>query len=295
MHKLWLKIIVLSAFTLPLVWGNPSHSYDKPNLIRIKGSDTLAKVAKAWGKAYTRQHSGAIIKVASGGSGNGIAGLINGHVDIASTSRKLRKREKRLISKKSDKKPFAIIVGLDAVSVLVHNNNPLNGISLTQLADIYGKPSKINKWSDIGVTIPGCKTDEIKRISRKNNSGTYAFFRNTIFGKRAHFNSALITLSNSESVVDHVSKHPCAIGYSGMSFLNNSVKTLCISKTTSKQGCIPPTATFTLNHQYPLSRPLFMYTLGEPKGETRDFLTWVRGKEGQHILRKAGFVSPPNK
>jgi phosphate transport system substrate-binding protein len=294
MSKQHHDIVAILVFALALAWWSPAYSDGHNNHIRIKGSDTLSVVAKEWGRIYSEQHSPLTIESSGGGSGNGIAALINGHVEIASTSRKLRRREKRLISKKSDKKPYAAIVGLDAVSVLVNKNNPVNGISLTQLAGIYGANGKYNKWSDLGITVPGCETGKIVRVSRKNNSGTYAFFRKTIFGKRAHFHRSLVSHSNSQKVVKHVADDPCAIGYSGMAFLNSSVKTLCVAQTTTKQGCVPPTASFTLSHKYPLSRPLFMYTLGKPQGNTSSFLIWVQSKEGQHILRKAGFVSPPN-
>jgi phosphate transport system substrate-binding protein len=287
------KLITTLAFALLFSWAAPAISGE--SLLRIKGSDTLANVANDWAIAYAEKRPGLKVVVDGGGSGNGIAALINGHVEIASTSRKLRNREKVLIAKKSNSTPYALIVGLDAVSVAVHINNPLNGISLAQLAGIYGKSAKYNNWSDLGITVPGCKTGKIIRVSRKNNSGTYAFFRKTIFGKRAHFNNSIATHKSSKAVVDHITKEPCAIGYSGMAFLNSSLKTLCIAKTSVKHGCVPPTAAFTLNNQYPLARPLFMYTLGEPEGETRAFLAWVRDQEGQDILRKAGFVSPPNK
>ncbi len=291
MHRLRPTLIATLLSMLFIIWGGTASGGDR--LIRIKGSDTLAAVASEWGEAFSQDKLGLTINVSGGGSGNGIAALINGHVEIASTSRKLRDREKRLMLKKNQEKPYSITVGLDAVSVLVHNNNPLNGISLPQLAAIYGAKGTFSKWSDLGVTVPGCESGKIVRVSRKNNSGTYSFFRQTIFGKRAHFNRGIKTHGRSQDLVDHVADEPCAIGYSGMAFLNSSVKTLCVAKTSAMQDCVPPTAAFTLSEKYPLSRPLFMYTLGEPKGNMRDFLSWIRGSEGQNILRKAGFVSIP--
>jgi phosphate transport system substrate-binding protein len=281
------------AFFLMVSWSYPAHSQHDKNLIRIKGSDTLAKVTSEWGAVFSENDREVTIEVSGGGSGNGIAALINGHVEVANTSRKLRKREKRLISKKTNKKPYIITVGLDAVSILVHNDNPMNAVSLAQLAGIYGSAELYSKWSDLGITIPSCKSGEIVRVSRKNNSGTYAFFRQAIFGKRSHLYRGLVTYSGSQDVVGHVSKDPCSIGYSAMAFLDSSVKTLCITQPNPNKGCVPPTAAYTLNNKYPLSRPLFMYTMGEPEGKTRAFLSWVKSSEGQHILRKAGFVSAP--
>jgi phosphate transport system substrate-binding protein len=293
MYRNPLKLFAILSFIITASWNNYAVSSD--DIIRIKGSDTLASVANEWGKVFSEKNPGITVVVSGGGSGNGIAALINNHVEIASTSRKLRKREKLLIKKKFKAKPYALQVGLDAVSIFVNNNNPINGISIAQLSGIYRKKSKYNNWSDLGITVPGCESGEIVRTSRKNNSGTYAFFRHAIFGKRVHFNSSLVTHDSSKKVVDSVAKNPCAIGYSGMAFLTSSIKTICVAKTSVQQSCIPPTAAFTLDDKYPLSRPLFMYTLGEPKDSTRDFLTWVLGTEGQDILQKAGFVSPPDK
>ncbi|MBF0194907.1 MAG: substrate-binding domain-containing protein, partial [Magnetococcales bacterium] len=120
-----LKIIAVLTFILTASLNNNALGDD--DIIRIKGSDTLANVAHEWGRIYSEKNPGTTVHVSGGGSGNGIAALINGHVEIASTSRKLRKREKLLIQKKFDSKPYAMRVGLDSVSIFVNNNNPLNG------------------------------------------------------------------------------------------------------------------------------------------------------------------------
>ncbi|MBF0446256.1 MAG: substrate-binding domain-containing protein, partial [Magnetococcales bacterium] len=142
MYRKPLKLFAILSFILTTTWSNTGISDD--DIVRIKGSDTLADVANEWGEVYSEKNPGTTVIVSGGGSGNGIAALINGHVEIASTSRKLRKREKLLIQKKFDSKPFAIQVGLDALSIFVNNNNPINGISISQLAGIYGKKSKYN-------------------------------------------------------------------------------------------------------------------------------------------------------
>ncbi|MBF0448924.1 MAG: phosphate ABC transporter substrate-binding protein [Magnetococcales bacterium] len=287
--------IVMTTLTLllTLAWSSPAQSNDDSNLIRIKGSDTLAKVTQEWRSAFLDLYPDLTIDVHGGGSGNGIAALLNGHVEIANTSRKLRAREKRLFARRTNLTPHSVVVGLDAVSILVHPDNPLNGISLAQLARLYGVENQIKNWSDLGVSIPSCESGAVVSVSRKNNSGTYLFFKQTIFQKRAHFHNRVVAHWNSKELVDHVAKNPCAIGYSGMSFIDNRVKTLCVSGMTAQSSCVPPTATFTLNNSYPLSRPLFMYTAGEPTGNTLAFLNWIQSEAGQDILQKVGFVSSP--
>ena len=282
----------LALFLLGCVAATPVLADE--TLIRTKGSDTLARVAVQWAEAFRKRVPNVRLMVDGGGSGNGIAAMVNGHVEIAHTSRPLKKGEAQLIAKRSGVAPVAHVVGLDAVTIMVHRNNPLHGISLARLAEIYGKKGRFSSWSDLGVKVPGCPDQRIVRISRKNRSGTYAFFRNAILGKGHHFHPGMETLGASEEVVRRVSEEACAIGYGGMAYVTSWVKTLCIFTGQGTQSaCVPPTAAFTLDRSYPLARPLFMYTLGPPQGQVKAYLDWVMGSEGQEILRRTGYVVPP--
>ena len=265
---------------------------ESPGYIRIKGSDTMAALAESWKNVYQSQTTGVTMEVSSGGSGNGIAALINGHVEIANTSRPLKSQEIRLMMRRSGKKPVVFMVGLDAVSVIIHPLNPLNGLSLKQLAEIYGRNGKIRRWSELGVKVPSCEDKEIIQVSRKNNSGTYSFFRRDIFPKRRHFHLNMEFVETSDAVVKRVTETPCAIGYSGMGFVTATVKTLCIIK--NDGPCVPPTAAFTLDKSYPLARPLYMVTQGAPSDQIKRYLEWVTGPDGQEILRKSGFIPIPS-
>ncbi|MBF0271615.1 MAG: phosphate ABC transporter substrate-binding protein [Magnetococcales bacterium] len=263
--------------------------------IRIKGSDTLSKVLKEWVRLYQEREPHVRIEVTGGGSGNGVAALLNGHVEIASVSRQLRERELQLFAKKhAHAIPVAHVVAQDAVSIVVHPSNPINGLSLPQLTEIYSKGNPLLSWSSLGVRIPGCPDQKIQPISRKNNSGTYMFFRQTILNKNEQFDPQLFSLDASEGVVNMVAQMPCAIGYSGMAFVTNAVKTLCVSKLHETDApCVPPTAASTLDHTYPLSRSLYLYTLGEPQGEIKKFLEWIVSAPGQEILTRNGYTPPP--
>ncbi len=288
----FLPIALFFAAFLGLVVTTPASA--KEVLIRTKGSDTLARVAAAWARAFQAEMPDVRIEVGGGGSGNGIAALINGHIEIANTSRPLKKREARLIDRRAGIQPVPHVVGLDAVSILVHRNNPLHGISFQQLAEIYGKKGTVDHWTDIGVRVPDCDGQKIIRVSRKNKSGTYTFFQQSIFGKRRHFHPKMETLYASEQVVDRVADEPCAIGYSGMVFVTSWVKTLCLfTNRNAKAACVPPTAAFTLDQTYPMSRPLYMYTLGPPKEMVKSYLDWIMGSKGREILSKTGFVAVP--
>ncbi len=288
--------VVLLCCLIPLLGSTmgAGSARAREKVIRTKGSDTLARVATLWARAFQKEVADVRVEVGGGGSGNGIAALINGHIEIANTSRSLKKREARLIAKRSGLKPVSHVVGLDAVTMLVHRNNPLHGVSLRQLAEIYGKKGHIDRWTDLGVTVPGCEDQKILRVSRKNKSGTYTFFQHAIFGKRRRFHSQMETLDASEQVVDRVAGEPCAIGYTGMAFATGWVKTLCLFGGGIDKGpCVPPTAAFTLDHSYPMSRPLYMYTLGAPKGMVKKYLDWIMSPKGREILIKTGFVAGP--
>lgn len=291
------KIVMMILLVLtPILNGGSAlaaHQTGDPDLIRIKGSDTLFGLARLWADAYHTLSPEIPLSVGRGGSGNGIAALINNHVEIANTSRPLKKREFRLLKKLTEKDPLSHVVGWDAVSILVHPHNPLNGISLGQLTQIYGKYGRISHWTDLGITIPGCKNQAILRTSRKNNSGTYGFFNQAILTKRSHFHPDMEHLIDSKSLVKKVSDEPCAIGYSSMAFVTTSVKTLCIAKSKVNSDCIPPTIAFTLDKSYPLARPLYMITQETPNESVKNYLKWIMGPDGQEILRRFGFIPIP--
>ena len=183
-------------------------------LIQNKGSDTLVNVAQAWAEAYPEVNPGVAVAVSGGGSGTGIAAMINGTVDIANASRSMKEKEMAL-AEKNGQTPVEHVVGYDALAVFIHKDNPVKSMSLAQLKDIYSRGPKVTKWSDIGITVPGCK-DEIVVVSRQNNSGTYAYFQKTVLGKGGKYRQGTLDMHGSKDVADLVEKTPCAIGYSGL-------------------------------------------------------------------------------
>ncbi len=259
--------------------------------IRTKGSDTLAAVSSRWAAQYQARTPGITVEAASGGSGNGIAALINGHVDIADTSRPLKTHEVRQILSRTGKQPVLFLVGLDALSVIVHPLNPLHGLSVKQLAEIYGRDGLIPHWENLGVVVPGCEDQEIVRISRKNNSGSYYEFREDVLKPGRHLNANLEYVDSSEAVVQRVARTPCAIGYVGMGRVTAAVKALCI--TSGKGPCVPPTAATALERRYPLTRNLYLVTLGPPNEVVKAYVQWILGPMGQDILQKSGFTPAP--
>jgi phosphate transport system substrate-binding protein len=260
-------------------------------VIQNKGSDTLVNVAQAWAEAYKDIDANVAIAVTGGGSGTGISSMINGTVDIANASRAMKSKELEA-AKKNGNNPKKYTVGFDALAVFVHPSNPMGEISIDQLKAIYGENGTTEKWSDLGITIEGCPSDEIIRISRQNNSGTYAYFKKAVLGK-GEYKLGSRDMHGSKDVVDLVENTPCAIGYSGLAYANDHIKMPCVKKG-ADEACVIPTVPSAADGSYPIARPLLMYTAGEPTGATKQYLDWILSDAGQCIILDKGYASTRN-
>lgn len=256
--------------------------------IQVQGSDTMVNLAQAWAEEYHEVNPNASIEVGGGGSGVGIAALINGTIDMANSSRDMKPDERTKAKNQSGEEPKEYTVGFDALAVYVHKDNPLTEISVEQLAAIYGEGGNVKTWSDLGISVPGCSSGEIIRVSRQSNSGTYEFFREHVLDKR-DFKLGSRDMNGSKEVVELVSHTPCAIGYSGMGYATEQVKMLKVSM---KPGEAPaaPTVANALDKSYPLARPLFIYTLGVPEGAVKSYIDWILSPAGQKIVEESGYV-----
>ena len=290
LHKRTRAGILLAAGVL-LIAGCGKNQGEKKQAIANIGSDTMVNLAIAWADAYSKVDPTVSVEVNGGGSGQGVAALINDSCDIANCSRKFE--EKEIVdfnSKHPGKEPKEYMVGYDALSLFVHKDNPMTEISIEELQQMYSKDGKLAKWSDLGVSnIPGAKGDEIILVSRQNNSGTYHYFREAIVGKTNEMRLGTVDMNGSKDVVDLISKTPNAIGYSGMGYATPMVKHLKISK---KKGdpAVEPTLATAVDKSYPISRPMFMYTAGEPNPAAKKYLDWIISEAGQKIVEETGYV-----
>jgi len=256
-------------------------------VIQNKGSDTIVFVALAWAEIYGDVNPSVAVAVTGGGSGTGISAMVNGTVDIANTSRAMTEGEiEEARSRGID--PIEHVVGFDALAVFLHPDNPLDTLSISQLAEIYAEGGAYDAWSDLGVSIPGCSSDEIIRVSRQNNSGTYAYFKEAVLGQD-EYKPGSLDMNGSSEVVDLVGNTPCAIGYSGLAYANEIVEMPCIL--TDRGDCVSPSAESAIDGSYPIARPLFMYTAGEPTGMIKEYMDWILGEAGQCILVDKGFAA----
>lgn len=280
-------LLIVSALTASAFLSGCGGGQDR-QVIQNKGSDTLVNVAQAWAEAYQLVDPTTVVAVSGGGSGTGIAALINGTVDIANASRAMKDKEVQMATD-AGHEPVQHIVGYDALVVYLHADNPLSAISIEQLAEIYGDGGGYTKWTDLGVEVPGCKDQTMVVVSRQNNSGTYAYFRKTILGK-GDFRLGSRDMHGSKDVVDLVENTPCAIGYSGLAYATDHLKLACISQETGGE-CTSPSVATASDGSYPIARPLFMYTGGEPSGYVGEYLNWIKSDAGQCIILAKGYAS----
>jgi len=285
-----MKRIAFLALTAAAVTGLTSCGGDDTKVIQVKGSDTMIQLASAWSEAFGKSHEHIKISATGGGSGGGIAALQNGTTDIANSSRRIKDKEKEDIKKATGKDVVEHIVCFDALAIYTHPSNPLEQISVEELKEIWAAGGSIEDWSQVGGT-----AGKMTLVGRNSSSGTYEYFREHICGKAAdgkmnEFRKGVSELVGSTEVIETVAKAPTAMGYSGMGYKNSHVKWLKVSAKKGEPG-IEPGEDAARNKTYPIARELFIYTLGEPTGDVKTFLDWVKGPEGQAIVSKEGFVA----
>ncbi len=263
-------------------------SADPTKLIRIKGSDTMFFVAQAWSEQYQLLVRDVAISVGGGGSGTGFHAMLTGSADLVNASRRISTSEQER-AEKLGMDPIENVVGLDALAVYLHKDNPLKSISISQLAEIYGRKGDIRKWSDVGIEVPGCKGQEIVRVGRQTSSGTYVFFRSAILKKQRNYDLGILDMLGSRDVARLVEKTPCAIGYSGLAYATPKVRLACVA-VDAGGPCIVPSIDSASDKSYPLARPLFMYSPDAPKGEIKAYLDWILSDDGQCIIKRTGYA-----
>ena len=263
------------------------------NFVQIKGSDTMVNLAQAWAEKYMELNPQDFISVTGGGSGTGLSALISGTCEIAMSSRNIKNKEIELAGKKGIK-PFEIKAALDGLAVVVNPKNPVDKLTIEQLAQIF--TGKITNWKQVGG--PDSK---IVILSREVNSGTHVYFKEHVLRKNAptsteEFAPSALMLSSSQAIADEVAGNPDAIGYYGMGYISNKQKAVHLAKDPNSEFVVP-TIDNVISGKYPISRPLLLYTNGEPQGLVKKIVDFALSKEGQDIVLKTDFVpvsSPPH-
>jgi len=284
-----LLVISICALFLPgcSQISPPSEGSSAPiSTIENKGSDTIVNLALAWAEKYQEIKPAVQLSVTGGGSGTGIAALINGTVDIANASRRMKEEEKqKAIDNGSD--PVEFVIARDAIAIIVNPENPVDNLTLEQISDIYS--GKINNWQEIdGEDRP------IVRLSRETNSGTHVYFLEEVIrlGQKDNntlFSSTTLLLPSSEGIGAEIRQNPNAIGYDGLGYVTDDLKVIGVSAVGS-EVFILPSSTTVYSGEYPIARDLYMYTNGPPTGAIKEYLNWILSEEAQNIVAELGFV-----
>ncbi len=253
--------------------------------IENKGSDTLVNLALAWAEEYMQTHPKVSISVTGGGSGTGIAAMINGTVSIANASREM-KPEEIVAAKTNGIDPVQFVVAYDAIAVVVSPSNPVNRLTFKQISGIY--TGKIKNWKEVGG-----ENRPIVLLSRESNSGTYVYFLENVIrmgdGKsRLLFSPDTLLLPSSEGISTEIRQNPNAVGYDGLGYVTEDQKVIAVSKSENGPFVLPSAKTVKVR-TYPIARPLYMYTAGDPAGQIKDYIEWILNG-GQTLVAKLGFV-----
>lgn len=283
-----LKISLL--FLLMGCSNTVSHSADDASLvvesIENKGSDTIVNLALAWAEEYQNVNPAVSISVTGGGSGTGIAALINNTVDIANASRAI-KPEEIASMEESGVDPHEFVIARDAIAIIVNHENPIDELTLEQISAIYR--GDITNWQQLGGS-----NRPVVRLSRESNSGTHVYFLENVLrlgdkNSTVLFSPDTLLLPSSEGIMAEVRDNPNAIGYDGLGYVTDEVKVLSVAAETTNPFILPSIESVN-NLTYPIARDLYMYTASEPQGEIKAYLDWIYGPSAQEIVQELGFV-----
>ena len=279
-------LLTILALLLTSCGAGVSQADANAAYIENKGSDTIVNLALAWAERYQGENPDVRISVTGGGSGTGIAALINGTVGIANASRAISADELKQ-AEANGIKPVEFVIARDAIAVIVNPENPVSQLTLQQISDVYS--GKINNWKELGGD-----DRPIVRLSRETNSGTHVYFLQNVLRlgdpkNKTFFSANTLLLPSSEGIINELRSNPNAIGYDGLGYVPKDLKVIAIAQKAGMNYILPSIATVN-DKTYPIARDLYMYTAGNPTGATKAYLDWIVSAEAQKIVSDLGFV-----
>jgi phosphate transport system substrate-binding protein len=271
--------LMIGALALAAMAAATGCAPNRPKAVTIKGSDTMVILGQRWAESYMASHPGAVVQVTGGGSGTGIAALINGTTDICQSSRAMKDEEKTQLTEKNGAPPVETVVAQDGLAIYVHESSAVRELSLAQLKGVY--TGAITNWKDLGgpdapITVYG----------RENNSGTYVYFKDHVL-EGADFAAAVQTLPGTSAVVNAITKDPNGIGYGGAAYAAGVRE--CAVKKDDASPAVLPTLENVNSGAYPIARPLFYYTAKAPEGAIKEFMDYVLSPDGQKLVSEVGY------
>jgi len=291
-----LFVLVLIA-AASIFFGCKKKTEESKAVITVKGSDTMVNLSQKWAEVYMKNNPNTSIQVNGGGSGTGIAALLNGTTDLANSSREMKSNELEK-AKSLNIEPKQYEVALDGIAVIVHPGNKINELTIEQIANIF--TGKIKNWKDIGGSdMP------ITLYGRENSSGTYEFFKEHVLGKdkagkERDYSSSTQVLQGTSALGEAVARDDKGIGYGGVGYfaLRSDVKIIGVKKDKNTQAYLPAAnnnVNYELiwNNSYPISRYLYCYTDGKAEGEVKSFIDFIISHEGQELVKQMEYIPLP--
>jgi phosphate transport system substrate-binding protein len=269
------KLKIVAVLVLIMAIG---FSFTSVTKITIKGSDTMVILSQQWAEIYMKKNPGTVIQVTGGGSGVGLAALINGSTDIANSSRPIKSSELEKIKAKFGKNAIQIPCAKDGLSVFLNKGNKVSELTMAQIGAIFS--GKITNWKQVGGD-----DAKIQLYGRESSSGTFEFFKEHVV--QTDFAATCQTLPGTAAIINAVKKDKYSIGYGGAAYAEG-VKDCKVKKDAKSKGILP-TAENIRNKKYPIARYLFMYLKAKPTGETKKFIDWILSSEGQKIITQVGY------
>lgn len=299
MKKIALLLILVMVATAAMVGCSSSSSADETGdnnnnnnppaageevdfskLVQVRGSDTMVNLGQQWAEVFMDENPQAQIAVTGGGSGTGIAAIINGTADIAQSSRAM-KNEEMDQAKANGFELKEIVAGRDGIAIAVHKSNEIETLTMANLKDIF--TGKITNWKELGGN-----DAEISLYSRESNSGTYAFFKEFVLKDEEYAQHSML-MPSTGAIVEGLKQDVNGIGYIGLGYLTDDVKAVPVAKEAGDQSFLPSLDTIN-SGDYPVARPLFLYVAGEPQGVIKLYVDFILGSGGQAIVKETGFI-----
>lgn len=249
-----------------------------PKKITVKGSDTMVILAQKWAEVYMKAHQETVVQVTGGGSGTGISALINGATDICNSSRPMKQSEMDKLKERYASMGIEIPCAKDGITIFLNSSNPVGELTLKQLSNIFS--GKTRNWKEVGGP-----DQDIKLYGRENSSGTYVFFKDNVV--KTDYAASCQTLPGTAAVVNAVAKDKYGIGYGGAAYATG-VKHCMVKKDDKSQAYVANAETVK-SGQYPITRYLYMYLRNRPTGETKAYIDWILGPEGQKLVTEIGY------
>ena len=285
--KFLVLVALLAMLAVSMIGCGDADGAGDGGSLDIMGSDTMVNLSAALAEAYMDKHENVDVVVQGGGSGTGVAALINGTTDVAQMSRAMKEDEWQQAEDQGIE-VTEVIAAWDALVVAVHPDNPVNALTLDELGAIYR--GEITNWSEVGG-----EDDDILLLSRDTTSGTHVFFKEAVVQLDGQFPGAefatdALFLPSTQAIVDELAQSTHAIGYIGIGYYNPDTVQVVAIKVADSSTPVSPIEKHPEGIDYPLSRPLYYYLAGEVDGLVKDFMDFVLGPEGQEVVRSMDFL-----